>query len=79
MVATHGFIDLVSGLACVLIIPTNGHAYPRNGEPKIGISHPECDQLADISVELDAFWCPKCRMNGRVSGHWVHDMVTQSR
>lgn len=40
-----------------------------------GISHPHCDKLADVSLELDAFYCLACKYNGRVSVAWIHDMA----
>jgi len=56
------FIDPISGQECALVI-----TYERTG-----IKHPECSQLADISLDLDAFFCLECGWNGRVSGAWVY-------
>lgn len=58
-----------------LVIPDGGRIFPSDGEPKIGIEHPGCDQLADLSVELDAFYCQACKWNGRVSGAWAVDRI----
>lgn len=66
----HPFVDPIRGEKCVLVIPSNGRIFPNQGQPKIGVEHPRCDHLADLSVDLDAFYCPVCRWNGRVSGAW---------
>jgi len=72
------FVDPIRQRKCVLVIPPEGRVYPTAGEPKIGIAHPDCDELADLSVELDAFYCPACGWNGRVSGAWCIDMIERS-
>ena len=61
--------------ACELVIPPGGHVYPRPGQAKIGVAHPGCPVIADLAVELDAFWCPACRRGGRVSGAWCADLI----
>jgi hypothetical protein len=66
------FLDPIRDRLCALVVPPDGRVY---GEPKIGIAHPDCDSLADLSVELDAFYCPACGWNGRVSGAWCVDMI----
>ena len=69
------FTDPISERECALIIPPDGRVFPSEGEPKIGIEHPECDHLADLAIELDAFYCPACRWNGRVSGTWCVALI----
>ena len=69
------FTDPVSGRECALVIPPRGRVCPGPGEAKIGIAHPGCDQLADLAIELDAFFCPSCQRNGRVSGAWCADVL----
>jgi hypothetical protein len=71
----HAFRDPIRDMTCVLVIPADGRIFPLRGEPKIGIAHPGCESLADLSVELDAFYCQACRWNGRVSGAWCVDMI----
>jgi len=73
------FVDPISSQWCVLVIPEGGRLYPGDGDPKIGIRHPDCPEVADLSVELDAFYCPTCGWNGRVSGAWCVDLIEQSR
>lgn len=69
MVTTsHPFTDLVSGRAVVLHVSADPTAS--------GVEHPDCDQLADVSPGLDAFYCSKCRWSGRISGAWFVDLVT---
>jgi hypothetical protein len=77
--ARHRFTDPIGSAECVLVIPRNGRVFPSGGEPKIGIAHPGCDELGDLSIELDAFYCPACQWNGRVSGAWCVDMIEAQR
>ena len=35
-------------------------------------------QLADLAIELDAFFCPACHRNGRVSGAWCLDVIEEA-
>ncbi|SRR6266566_3003174 len=77
--AALAFTDLVSNQRCELVIPPGGRVYPGPGEPKIGVAHPGCPAVADLAVELDAFWCPACGWNGRVSGAWCVDMIRAGR
>ena len=69
------FTDLVHGAECALVIPPGGSVYPRPGEPRAGVAHPGCPELADLAIELDAFYCRLCRWNGRVSGAWCLDLI----
>lgn len=62
------FTDPVSGQPCELV-STRGLT---------GIHHPGCAELADLSVELDAFYCRVCRISGRVSGAWCADLIERS-
>lgn len=63
------FTDRISGQLCILVIPFGGQA---------GIEHPDCRRLADLSQELDAFYCQACKMNGRVSGAWCADLISRA-
>jgi hypothetical protein len=74
------FTDLVRMAECTLVVPPGGTVYPGPGEPKVGVEHPgapgeTCIRRADLEIELDAFYCPKCGWNGRISGAWAHDML----
>lgn len=40
------------------------------------VEHPDCDQLADVSLDLDAYFCTGCQWNGRISGAWAFDEWT---
>lgn len=55
----HEFVDPIRREYCWL-----------NTEPP-GVYHPGCGELADLVVELDAFYCPACGYNGRISGAWA--------
>lgn len=61
-VTRHTFVDPISVQECTLIIETDKAPV---------VEHPDCFGDADVTVELDAFYCPTCRYNGRVSGAWV--------
>lgn len=72
---SHPFTDPVSGQSCSLVIPPAGRIFPSPGEPKTGVRHPGCPEVAGLSLDLDAFWCPSCGWNGRISGAWAAEMV----
>jgi hypothetical protein len=55
------FVDPTSGETCYLVF--------RPGTVP-GVSHLDCDQLGDVSVAYDAWYCPPCGKQGRVSGAW---------
>lgn len=71
----EAFYELVRGGECTLVVPPGGRIYPQAGEAKIGVAHPDCDAVADLAIELDAFFCPQCKRNGRVSGAWCRDVI----
>ena len=63
----HRFVDSISGESCSIVHnPSLGW---WNGG--MGVEHPRCLQLADLSPDLDAFYCTACQWNGRVSGAWA--------
>jgi hypothetical protein len=68
------FTDPIRGAECVLVIPDGGRP---------GVEHPgadgPCVVLAEISLELDAFYCRLCQWNGRISGAWAADMIRAAR
>lgn len=66
------FTDLISWKNCSLAIDA------ETGNCK-GVSHPGCPVLADLVIELDAFFCPACKMNGRVTGAWAADVIARAR
>lgn len=61
--ADRWFRDPISGEDCLLVLA-----------PRLGIAHPDCAELADVTPPLDAFYCTACKWNGRVSGTWVAAM-----
>lgn len=80
MTARIPFTDLVRQASCVLVIPPGGSVYPAApGDPKIGVEHGECLRVADLALDLDAFYCPECGWNGRISGEWAADMIAAMR
>ena len=74
------FTDLVRMAQCTLVIPPGGQVHPAApGHPKIGVAHPGCIRVADLALELDAFFCPLCQWNGRVSGAWCAGQIRAAR
>jgi hypothetical protein len=69
------FYELVRGGECTLVVPSAGRVFPQAGGAKTGVAHPGCDAVADLAIELDAFFCPACHRNGRVSGAWCRDVI----
>jgi hypothetical protein len=64
--SAYPFTDPVSGRGCVVhfgVAP--------------GIEHPDCTFRAQVSPELDAFYCTHCRWKGRISGAWFMDLLTE--
>jgi NTP pyrophosphatase (non-canonical NTP hydrolase) len=46
----------------------------------LSVVHPgSCGYRADVSANLDAFYCTECRYNGRISGAWAVDMWMQAQ
>lgn len=42
-----------------------------------GVEHPGCAYRAEVFPELDAFFCRGCRWNGRISGEWFMQLLTE--
>lgn len=64
---SYPFTDLASGRTVVL------HVDPP------GVQHAGCDQMADVSPHLDAFYCTSCGWNGRISGAWYMALTGGTR
>ena len=73
------FLDPIRNRMCALVVPPAGRVFAFNGEPKIGVRHEGCEELADLSIELDCFYCPTCRWNGRISGAWAVDVIETAK
>lgn len=73
----HLFRDPISNRECMLRIGVNVDRL-RPGMVGMGVRHGTCVQMADVSPELDAFYCPGCGWNGRVSGAWVMEKLDES-
>lgn len=68
----HEFTDPISGRTMVLDMTNAAAGTPYDGTH--GVEHVGCARLADVSPELDAFYCPECRCSGRISGAWFMDL-----
>lgn len=62
----YPFVDPITNRTVVL--RTDGQA---------GVDHPGCLVRADVSPELDAFYCRDCHWNGRISGAWFMDVLSE--
>lgn len=69
--ADHPFVDPISDRPVVLVIGETNALF----DGTTGVRHPGCDRLADVSPDLDAFFCSACHRNGRISGAWVVDLL----
>lgn len=49
----------------------------RPGLPGMVVVHGDCPTPADVSPDLDCFYCPTCGWNGRISGQWAMDMLAR--
>jgi hypothetical protein len=65
--SAHPFTDPVSGRECTV----------HFGEAP-GVEHPDCTFRAEVSPEIDAFYCRHCGWNGRISGAWFMDLLNAS-
>lgn len=73
MTTRHEFNDPISGTTMVLVL---GDEKSRPYDGTHGVEHPGCPRLADVSPDLDAFFCPMCSMSGRISGAWFMELWT---
>lgn len=73
-VAEHVFRDPITGRECVLRAGIDVDRL-RPGLPGLGVLHGECPTIADVSPDLDCFYCQTCRWNGRISGAWAMEML----
>ena len=69
------FIDGVSRRHCTLVIDPAKPLWDGGAV----VQHPDCEHPADVSVDLDCFYCQSCRWNGRISGAWAYDLYVQSQ
>lgn len=76
MTVSHAFVDPISGREVFLSFTTDD---PSWWDGTAGVAHGVCDRLADVSADLDAFYCPDCKWSGRISGVWAVDMIRQAR
>lgn len=60
----YPFTDPVSGRECIV----------HFGDAP-GVEHPDCIYRAEVSPDLDAFFCFECSFNGRISGAWFMDLL----
>lgn len=68
-IISREFTDPISNRVCTLhVAPAEDFWLAAK------VQHPDCGGLADVSADLDCFYCQVCRWNGRVSGAWVVDL-----
>lgn len=66
----YKFTDPSSGRRATLVLGPEPLA-PYDG--KHGVRHDQCATLADVSPDLDAWYCRACKVGGRISGAWFMD------
>lgn len=71
----HSFTDPIRYVNVTLVIPSDGVVFPMQGEAKIGVEHPGCPELADLCLDVDAFYCPRCRWSGRITAAWAVEQI----
>lgn len=65
----EGFTDPVTGQVCTVVDDPTGPLIP------LGVAHPGCPEIAETYPHLDAFYCPRCGHNGRVTGAWLISLL----
>lgn len=75
---TEEFTDPCSMATCTLIVEGPSPSF-FDPERRSGVQHPGCGHLADVSADLDAFYCGICKWNGRISGAWAIDVLQSVR
>lgn len=64
---THPFTDPLSHTVVQLVI--------GDDQASTGVAHDGCEQLADVSPELDSAFCGRCHWQCRISGAWFMDVL----
>lgn len=49
------------------------------GAETAGVRHDDCDQLAEVSPELDVAYCAACSWQCRISGAWYTELLAATR
>lgn len=62
------FVDPVKGVERELVVLIGPPAFDA-----LKVEH-GCSDLADVSADLDAWFCPVCHAQGRISGAWALDV-----
>lgn len=70
----HPFMDGVRGDECTLLVDPTLPLFEG-----LKVVHTGCSELADVSADLDAWFCTACQRSGRVSGAWAVDMWQQGQ
>jgi hypothetical protein len=66
-------------IACSGVTLVVNGPQPSFSDGTVGVLHDGCDWLADVTPDLDAFYCQACQRNGRISGAWAVDCVRSVR
>lgn len=70
--ARRSFVDPTSGKERELLVLTNCDG----AFDALKVDH-GCSDLADVSTDLDAWFCPVCHARGRISGAWALDVYDE--
>jgi hypothetical protein len=69
--ARRPFIDPISGTERELLVLSNATAFDG-----LVVEH-GCSDLGNVSADLDAWFCPVCHAQGRISGAWALDVYDE--
>lgn len=67
----RSFVDPVKGVERELVVLHGVSAFDG-----LKVEH-GCTDLADVSADLDAWFCPVCHVQGRISGAWALDVYDE--
>ena len=63
------FIDPIRQVGVTLVVDRTKRLFDA-----LTVEHPGCDVPADVSADLDAFYCRTCHWNGRIDGMWAIEL-----
>lgn len=67
----RSFVDPVKGVERELVVLIGAPVFEA-----LKVEH-GCTDLADVSANLDAWFCPVCHAGGRISGAWAFDVYDE--
>ena len=74
MVTRYAFTDPIRNTRVTLMIDPAARLFDA-----LTVAHPHCESRADVSANLDAFYCQSCGWNGRINGRWAVALWTNAQ